>query len=110
MLTDACCLIENDVLRYPVSLLTVSALELSLTRLASHRLSDTTCDMCTLTQFVDVDDLMSDTDAAVDDVSGMSGWCEEVVERCKAWVGVLVEREEGRGGRGALSGDEEEMY
>ena len=98
------------MLKYPVSLLTVSALELSLNRLASHRLSDTTCDMCTLTQFVDVDELMSDTDAAVEDVRGVSGWCEEVVERCKAWVVVLVQGEEGRGGRGALSGDEEEMY
>ena len=91
----------NDVLQYPISLLTIATLELSLTRLASHRLSDTTCNMCTLTQFVDVDELMSDTDAAVEDVRGVSGWCEEVVERCKGWVGVLVEAEEGRGGRGA---------
>ena len=94
----------NDVLQYPISLLTIATLELSLTRLVSYRPSDTTCDMCTLIQFVDVDDLMSDTDPAVEDVKGVTGWCEEVVERCKGWVGVGVQWEEGRGGRGRCLG------
>ncbi|KZV73450.1 hypothetical protein PENSPDRAFT_750192 [Peniophora sp. CONT] len=97
---------QKDFLRYPISLLVITALTESIQRLTALRLSDTECEFCILKEPVDVDELMIGTGTAIEDVRELSGWKEDDVDGCTVWIGGLVGEAERSGRRGVLSPEE----
>lgn len=98
---------EEDFLRYPISLLVITALTESIQRLTALRLSDSECEFCILKERIDVDDLMIGTGTAIEDVRELSGWREVDVDGCTGWIGGLVGEAERSGRRGVLSPEED---
>ena len=103
--------VDPSVLRYPLSLLTLSALTESLQRLTAQRLSDSAtqddCDCALLRESIDVDGLMMSTGVACEDVTELCGWSDMAVEEVARWIGSLAGDAESRGCRGPLSAVDE---